>query len=168
MRVALLDVFAEKLQEAADSCGAVPFVCDVTDAASCQQAAADIEAEWPGVAISFLFNNAGINDQTSKVLTSSPEDWQTVFSVNVFGAVNILQAFTPSMLARPLPSGKPSRLVTTSSVVGLLNHSSGPYTASKMAVTAIIEQFSLGEHGHLQASVRAAAAYARRAVLPQS
>ena len=25
-RVALLDVFAEKLQEAADSCGAVPFV----------------------------------------------------------------------------------------------------------------------------------------------
>jgi short-subunit dehydrogenase len=33
--------------------------------------------------------------------------------------------------------------VTTSSVVGLLNHSAGPYTVSKMAVTAIVEQFYL-------------------------
>ena len=41
------------------------------------------------------------------------EDWQTTFSVNVFGVVNILQAFTPGMLERALPSGRPSRLVAT-------------------------------------------------------
>jgi NAD(P)-dependent dehydrogenase (short-subunit alcohol dehydrogenase family) len=151
MRVALLDVFAEKLHDAAASVGAKGFVCDVTDPASCAKAVVDIEVEWAGVrrsplaairlrlasqilhmflsvclslphslavlhpsqaAISFLFNNAGINDQKSKVLTSTPEDWQTTFSVNVFGAVNILQAFTPGMLERALPSGRPSRLVT--------------------------------------------------------
>jgi NAD(P)-dependent dehydrogenase (short-subunit alcohol dehydrogenase family) len=60
MRVALLDVVAEKLQDAVETCGelAAPFVCDVTDPTSCAKAAADIEEQWPGVAISFLFNNA--------------------------------------------------------------------------------------------------------------
>merc|ERR1712060_285260 len=35
-----------------------------------------------------------------------------------------------------------SVVVTTSSVVGLLNHNIGPYSVSKFAVTAMCEQFS--------------------------
>ena len=90
------------------------------------------------------FNNAGINGPgNSSVLTSTPEAWQQVFAVNLFGAVNIIQAFAPHMMATALPSGAKSRLVTTSSVVGLLNHTAGPYTTSKFAVTAMVEQFYL-------------------------
>ena len=60
--------------------------------------------------------------------------WQTIFNVNVFGQVNILKAFAPAMIAAgPLASGKKAFIVTTSSVVGLLNHVVGPYSISKMA-----------------------------------
>merc|ERR1712078_827736 len=70
--------------------------------------------------------------------------WQNIFSVNVFGAVNIIKTFLPSMVAAgPLPSGKKTYIVTTSSVVGLLNHSPGPYSCSKMAATAVCEQLSI-------------------------
>ena len=34
-------------------------------------------------------------------------------------------------------------IVTTSSVVGLLNHNPGAYSVSKMAVTAVCEQFAI-------------------------
>eukprot|EP01045_Picozoa_sp_COSAG04_P035357 COSAG04_NODE_8128_length_1020_cov_1.014115_2_plen_126_part_01 len=85
----------------------------------------------------------------------------------VFGALNIIKAFVPSMIeAGPLPSGKPTYVVTTSSVVGLFNgikpffpgssffpsltqklraHSggTGPYIASKMAATALCEHLSI-------------------------
>ena len=60
-----------------------------------------------------------------------------LLQVNVFGAVNILKAFVPGMIAAgPLASGKASFVVTTSSVVGLLNHVTGPYTVSKMAAVS--------------------------------
>merc|ERR1719433_667592 len=45
--------------------------------------------------------------------------------------------------AGPLPSGKKSLVVTTSSVVGLLNHNIGPYSVSKMAATAVAEQLAI-------------------------
>jgi hypothetical protein len=68
-------------------------------------------------------------------------EWPMFF---VHAAVNILKAFVPGMIgAGPLPSGKPSYVVTTSSVVGLLNHVIGPYTVSKMACTAVCENLSL-------------------------
>jgi NAD(P)-dependent dehydrogenase (short-subunit alcohol dehydrogenase family) len=61
----------------------------------------------------------------------------------VFGAVNIIKNFLPGMIAAgPLPSGKKTFIVTTSSVVGLLNHNIGPYSCSKMAATAVCEQLS--------------------------
>ena len=57
------------------------------------------------------FNNAGINGPgNSSVLTSTPEAWQQVFAVNLFGAVNIIQAFAPHMMARALPFLLPRQL----------------------------------------------------------
>jgi short-subunit dehydrogenase len=64
--------------------------------------------------------------------------------VNVFGSVNILKAFVPGLInAGPLVSGLKTFVVTTASVVGLLNHVIGPYSVSKMAATAVAEQFAI-------------------------
>ena len=72
------------------------------------------------------------------------EAWTSIFSVNVFGSVNIIKAFVPAMIeAGPLGSGKKTFVVTTTSVVGLLNHNIGPYSVSKMAATAVAEQFAI-------------------------
>ena len=71
-----------------------------------------------------------------------------MFKVNVFGAVNIIKAFLPGMIeAGPMASGKKSYVVTTSSVVGLLNHNIGPYSVSKFATTALCEQLSIELEG---------------------
>ena len=60
MKVALLDVFEDKLNESASSVGATGFVCDVTDPASCAKAVADIEAEWPGVSFLATFSRSSL------------------------------------------------------------------------------------------------------------
>ena len=90
-------------------------------------------------------NNAGIQGKGGgKILAGPADNWSPVFSVNVFGAVNIIKAFVPGMIsAGPLSSGLKSYVVTTSSVVGLLNHNIGPYSVSKMAATAVCEQFAI-------------------------
>ena len=151
MRVAILDVSAGELARADAALQAVApahtvlaVQCNVTKFEQCQAAQQAVLKGFPGSRVSFLFNNAGIAGSSgSRILVGDAADWQPIFSVNVFGVVNILKAFVPFMIeAGPLPSGKKAYVVTTSSVVGLLNHNIGPYSASKMAVTAVCEQFS--------------------------
>ena len=154
MSVCILDVSEKELQAAkvtltpiAKQSGArvFGFKCNVTAIDDCIAAQKAIASEFPNKKISFLFNNAGIQGNAGFSILQSPTDtWKPIFAVNVFGAVNILQAFTESLVAAgPLPSGKKTHIVTTSSVVGLLNHNPGAYSVSKMAVTAVCEQFAI-------------------------
>jgi len=157
MPVAILDVSAAELAAAEQKLGAacqagagagkgvLAVRCDVSKFDECQAAQKAVAAAFPGVPLALLFNNAGImGPAASKILEGGPEAWASIFSVNVFGAVHILKAFLPGMIAGgPLPSGKKSLVVTTSSVVGLLNHNTGPYSVSKMAATALCEQLAL-------------------------
>lgn len=160
MSVALLDVSVKELEataaflnEEAAKAEKKPKVlalkCDVTKFAQCEQAAKDVEAAFPGCPISFLFNNAGIAGRDAgQILSGDAVNWPPVFNVNLFGAVHIIKAFVPGIIKRgPLPSGKKVHIVTTSSVVGLLNHNPGAYSVSKMAVTAMCEQFNLELQG---------------------
>ena len=126
---------------------AVAVRCDVTQFAACRAAAAAVEAAFPRRRITFLHNNAGImgDPAAGQILAGPPPDthWAPIFAVNVFGTANILKAFLPGMIeSGAAPSGKPSLVVTTSSVVGLVNHIPGPYSLSKFAVTAMCEQLS--------------------------
>jgi NAD(P)-dependent dehydrogenase (short-subunit alcohol dehydrogenase family) len=82
-----------------------------------------------------LCNNAGVF-RGGMVWANPPDDWEWVFSVNVFGVVNGLRAFVPRMIAR----GTPGHIVNTASMAGLIaSGMSGIYTASKFAVVAISE-----------------------------
>jgi len=165
MPVALLDVSAAELDAAASALRAEASVlpqqvlavhCDVARFADCQAAQQRVAGAFPDTPLALLFNNAGIQGRrrgSSSILQGSAESWTEIFDVNVFGAWNIIKAFVPGMIQRgPLPSGKRALVVTTSSVVGLLNHNLGPYSVSKMAVTAMAEQLSLELEGMGQAA----------------
>ena len=69
---------------------------DVTQPGDCADATARIVAEHGRIDV--LCNNAGIG-AVGDVVTSSPEDWQRVFAVNVFGVANMSRAVVPVMRA---------------------------------------------------------------------
>lgn len=157
MAVAILDVSESELAKAEqrlrslaiDPQDVLAVKCDVTHIEECRAAEESVSRAFSARGVSFLFNNAGIlGREGGMIIAGSPDAWKQTFSVNVFGAVHILKSFLPGMIKRgPLPSGKKSYVVTTSSVVGLLNHNLGPYSCSKMAATAICEQLSIELEG---------------------
>jgi 2-keto-3-deoxy-L-fuconate dehydrogenase len=111
---------------------------DVTDANACAEAAARIEAEHGAVDV--LCNNAGIA-ATGDVVSSTPDEWERVFAVNVFGMANMSRAFLPAMRA----AGR-GAVVNTGSVVasvGLVERA--VYGASKGAVLALTKAMAADE-----------------------
>lgn len=147
--VAILDISTAELRGAeerlAQYSGVVGIECNVADFDACERAAAAVAERFPGLPVTFLFNNAGVQGRGGiGVLDSHHAQWPKVFSVNVFGAVNILKTFVPGMIAAgPLPSGKKTYVVTTSSVAGILTLAPAAYGVSKMATTAVCEQFAI-------------------------
>jgi NAD(P)-dependent dehydrogenase (short-subunit alcohol dehydrogenase family) len=114
---------------------------DVTDANACTDAAARIEAEHGAVDV--LCNNAGIA-ATGDVVASTPDEWERVFAVNVFGVANMSRAFLPAMRA----AGR-GAVVNTCSVVasvGLVERT--VYGASKGAVLALTKAMAADEIVH--------------------
>ncbi|HEY1739706.1 MAG TPA: SDR family oxidoreductase [Acidimicrobiia bacterium] len=111
---------------------------DVRDPDACAAEAARIEAEVGPVAV--LCNNAGVS-ATGDVVTSTPDDWERVFAVNVFGTANMSRAFLPAMRARAHGA-----VVNTCSVVasvGLVERA--VYGASKGAVLALTKAMAVDE-----------------------
>src|SRR5258705_60998 len=69
---------------------------DVTDPQACAGAAERVATEHGAVDV--LCNNAGIA-AVGDVVTSTPDEWERVFAVNVFGVANMSRAFLPAMRA---------------------------------------------------------------------
>ena len=69
---------------------------DVTDPQACADTAARIVGDHGRVDV--LCNNAGIS-AVGDVVSSTPDEWQRVFAVNVFGTANMSRAFLPGMRA---------------------------------------------------------------------
>ena len=114
---------------------------DVCRPDDCASATARIIAEHRRIDV--LCNNAGIG-ATGDVVESSPEDWQRVFAVNVFGVANMSRAVLPSMRA----AGR-GAVVNTCSVVasvGLVDRA--VYSASKGAVLALTRAMAADEIGY--------------------
>jgi NAD(P)-dependent dehydrogenase (short-subunit alcohol dehydrogenase family) len=114
---------------------------DVTDPVACATAAARVERDHGAADV--VCNNAGIA-AVGDVVTSTPDEWERVFAVNVFGVANTSRAFLPAMRA----AGR-GAVVNTCSVVasvGLVERA--VYGASKGAVLALTKAMAVDELPH--------------------
>lgn len=108
---------------------------DVTDAASIQAAAAQLDS------LDVLVNNAGIMlEHEFKVGGVPSENWKQTFDVNFFGVVDVTNAFLPHLDKSEAP-----RIVNLSAILGSIAEISKPqmkqwirasYSASKAALNA--------------------------------
>jgi NAD(P)-dependent dehydrogenase (short-subunit alcohol dehydrogenase family) len=113
-----------------------PIRVDVTSPSSLADAARAV-VERTG-AVHVLCNNAGVMVAPGPSADLLPADWDYVFSVNVFGVVQGVQAFLPILL-RSVPD---AHIVNTASLGGLFvvdGASLGVYLASKYACVGYTE-----------------------------
>ena len=112
--------------------------CDVTIAADCDRAVEEILAAHDHIDV--LCNNAGIAS-VGDVVTSTPDDWQRVFEVNVFGVANMSRAVLPAM--RAAGTGAIVNTCSVAASVGLVERA--VYSASKGAVLALTKAMAADE-----------------------
>jgi len=111
-------------------------VMDVTDPASIEEVAADVDLD-------LLVNNAGYAE-VGPIELASDAAWRDQLAVNVLGLLAVTRAVAPSMIAR----GR-GRIVNVSSVVGQVTFPFlGVYGASKHAVEAITDAMRIELAGH--------------------
>jgi NAD(P)-dependent dehydrogenase (short-subunit alcohol dehydrogenase family) len=111
---------------------------DVTDPEQCRSAVARIEGDHGRIDV--LCNNAGIG-AAGDVTQATPQEWQSVFAVNVFGPAYLSAAVLPGMRAR-----RSGVIINTCSVVaevGLVERA--VYGASKGAVLALTQAMAADE-----------------------
>jgi NAD(P)-dependent dehydrogenase (short-subunit alcohol dehydrogenase family) len=84
--------------------------------------------------IDILVNSAGTNIKTRTMEAMSPEQWDSVLSINATGTYNCMYAVLPQMRAR-----KDGLIINVSSIAGLRASSLGgvAYSASKFAMAAL-------------------------------
>ena len=121
---------------------AVALQVDVSDAASVRALADAVRADLGGAHI--VVNNAAIyhSMRLDPVLTVSIDYWRRIFSVNLDGALLMVQAFAPLLVE----SGW-GRVVNQTSVAAY--GTAGAYSASKLALISLTlaQAAELGPHG---------------------
>lgn len=128
-----VDVLAELEKEAGDM-ALETLALDVTDAGSIAAARDTVRERTDGYGLDMLVNNAGFGYMAPMELISA-EDMRVQFATNVFGLVEVTQAFLPEMRARG--AGK---VINVSSVAGRMAMPlQGIYCATKFAVEALTD-----------------------------
>ncbi|QJC56186.1 2-dehydro-3-deoxy-L-rhamnonate dehydrogenase (NAD(+)) [Polaromonas vacuolata] len=142
--LALWDVNATKLQEAASALSAISdqaqvstVLVELTDEASVQAASlATIEAHGR---IDILVNNAGITGGNGPTWALDPAVWRRVIEVNLMGPFLTCRAIVPHMLENGY-----GRIVNIASIAGKEgNPNASHYSASKAALIGLTK--SLGK-----------------------
>ncbi len=121
---------AEETQKEVISLGgkAEIFGADVSDFSACQKMVEFAIEKFGGV--DALVNNAGISPMQAPFDMTGKEEWDKVFSVNVFGTFNCTKAVLPHMISK-----KRGSIVNLSSVWGIVGGScEAVYSSSKAAV----------------------------------
>jgi NADP-dependent 3-hydroxy acid dehydrogenase YdfG len=133
-----LDALAKELTDAGRS--ASVHALDVTDRAAVDAFAADLGALPP---LHVLVNNAGGALGTDPVATADPDEWRTMYEVNVLGVLHVTQALLPALTA----SGD-GTIVVLSSTAGLATYEGGGgYVAAKHGAHVIAETLRLELNG---------------------
>jgi NAD(P)-dependent dehydrogenase (short-subunit alcohol dehydrogenase family) len=136
-----LDAVAGEIRQFGPEPLAVPT--DITDPVASQAlVAAAIERHGR---IDHLVQNAHHEGDWAPVATADPKSWRSIFEVNLYGALHLVQAAVPAMRER----GKGAIVLVNSGAVLLDPPSLGAYTASKAALAAMARTLAVevGEHG---------------------
>jgi len=139
MVVVIADIDAANLEQTEDQLrqysGTVLTVpTDIFKPEQLDRLAAETHKSFGNVDV--LCANAGVMGPYTYLWEQRPEDLQWVFGVNVFGTVNTIRAFLPSMIQNPAES----HVVITASEAGWSTSPLiGTYHASKHAVVAYAE-----------------------------
>ena len=129
-RRAQLDELARKIDKAGGK--ALALDCDVTDRARVFSAVDRVKESFGKIDI--LINSAGLLI-TDPVEQMRPEDLEKMMAVNLFGAVNAIQAVLPLMR-----QAKAGNIVNISSLAGRRGMSPlGGYSATKFALVGLTE-----------------------------
>lgn len=150
--VALLDIFQDKMEEAAEEVRGVAIGnskvivanADVTDPEAVAEAFKKVSAEFGD--IHFVFNNAGYQGDLAQVQNYNAEDFQRVLNINVFGVFNVLKAASNHMIERGI---KGSIVNTASKAATNCPPNMPAYAASKGAVWSFSQSSAkdLAPHG---------------------
>jgi 2-dehydro-3-deoxy-L-rhamnonate dehydrogenase (NAD+) len=137
----LWDVNPARLSAAAQTLGGPPkvstAVVDVSDSESVAAAAGATVKEFGSIDI--LVNNAGIAGVTKKTWEFTPQEWQEVLQVNLYGVFLCCRAVLPAMMEKGY-----GRIVNIASIAGKEgNPNAAHYSASKAGVIALTK--SLGK-----------------------
>jgi NAD(P)-dependent dehydrogenase (short-subunit alcohol dehydrogenase family) len=151
-RVALLDIDAARVTDAAGQLGALGLQCDVADAASAEHAlAAAVAAHGPP---GILVSCAGIAAGKRVVGRDGPmplADFERVIRVNLIGTFNLFRLVAAEMMRLdPDPQGERGAIVNTASIAafdGQIGQTA--YAASKGGVAALTLPAAreLAQHG---------------------
>ena len=124
---------------------AIALPLDVSDSDAVARAADAVEAEFGKVHI--VCNNAGVSLGNVKLLEMTPAQWNWIFGVNLFGAVNGVQAFVPRIRRH----GEGGHIVNTASMAGLQVNPAipgiGAYAMTKHGVIALSEALAMELQG---------------------
>ena len=138
MKLVLADIDGPRLEAAlADFTGrgidAIGLRTDVSKAEQIDALAALAFERFGNVHL--LVNNAGVG-HNRPVWETTQADWDWVMGVNLYGVINGLRAFIPTMLAK----GEPGHIVNAASMAGLTSQPGlAIYNASKHAVVTVSE-----------------------------
>ncbi|KAG6830010.1 hypothetical protein H0H87_009535 [Tephrocybe sp. NHM501043] len=155
LKLAIADVDEAKLNEfgklLANQIGEANVLIVPTDVAQLDQVVRlrdRVYETWGEVAV--LMNNAGI--ATKGTSWEGLDAWHKVFSVNLFGIVNVQQTFVPSMLHQE----NPAMIINTGSKQGITNPpGNAAYNASKAAVKSLTEGLAYELRGRPDSNVTA-------------
>jgi len=112
---------------------------DVVDQVSCEKLVKEVHAQAGRIDV--LVNNAGVG-HVGTVLTTSPEDLQRLWSVNVLGAFYICQLSLPHMIQ----AGRGS-IINLGSIAGVMGMEDRfAYTVTKHAIVGMTRAMAL-DHG---------------------
>lgn len=120
---------AELIRQAGGT--AHPVHLDVSDGASCQAAAQEVNETLGAAAI--LVNNAGILRRTPAESPTFDHDWNAVMSINVGGTITMVRSFLPQLVQNQ------GRIINTASILAFaaapsLSASLSAYATSKAAI----------------------------------
>lgn len=112
------------------------IVIDVRDEQSCVAAQADVQRAAGHLDV--LVNNAGVG-HVGTLMTTTGDDLDRLYAVNVRGVFNVTRAFLPGMLAR-----RAGAIVNMASIGGLVGiRDRVAYCVSKFAVVGLTKSMAL-------------------------